>query len=796
MAKRLIRYVIKVQGMVQGIGFRPFVANLASSLGIKGTVRNTGAAVLIEVEGRPEATEEFLLRLKREAPPLAHIRFIDVTKAPVMHETEFSIAESAAAPLESVFPLPDLGICAECERELFEPHNRRYRYPLINCTQCGPRFTITEKLPYDRKHTSMKAFPLCPACHREYTDPMNRRYHAEPISCPQCGPGIRLLDGEGRPIETSDLFNQLHQALLQGKVVAVKGIGGFHLMCDAKSEEAVQRLRRRKKRDPKPLALMIRDIETIRKYCHLSIVEERILASEKRPILLLRKKDTTGLADGIAPNNRYLGIMLPYTPIHHLLFHTESPREGNSLDSLVATSGNLSHEPISYRDAEAVSGLAGIADYLLLHDREILVPADDSVLGIFRGEEYPLRRARGYVPLPVDCAKLSSLWESEKKPIPSILACGGQLKNTFCINQGKQFFLSQHIGDLENLKTYEAFIKGIAHFQSLLGVIPEAVAFDRHPDYLSTEYASSSDIPIKIPIQHHKAHIASCMADNGLDEKVIGVAFDGSGYGEDGAVWGGEFFVGDYNEFTRFGHFEYVKMPGGDAAVREPWRMALAYIYGAGLPLESAGTFYGVKIRGVPFLNAVPSDKIWMVHHLLSKDAHSPLTSSVGRLFDGVSALLGIQSTVYYEGQAAVTLENMAVCTDDETYPIILSKDCRPFVIGWRPMVQEIVSDMAAGVPASRIAGKFHRSVARSILEACLAIALETGLTKVVLGGGVFQNMILLQESVRLLETHGFQVFVHHQVPTNDGGIALGQAVMAMAHLKKITSDNELNDTY
>lgn len=780
----MVRYNIKIQGIVQGVGFRPFVYNLAHSLGLNGNVRNTGAAVLIDIEGDNETLEVFLHRLRHDAPSLSSIRFIDISTLPLRFYSDFTIQESTSDDMEQLFLSPDLAICPDCKRELQCMDDRRYQYPLINCTQCGPRFTITQRLPYDRVNTTMKAFPMCLACHREYTDPADRRYHAQPVACFNCGPSVKLINRDGRQIEEKDIFAHVRQALLRGKIIAVKGIGGYHLFCDAKNDEVVKTLRNRKHRDQKPLALMVKDQRVAEQYCWISEAERLIMESPKRPIVLLRKKDNIKLSDAIAPNNQYLGMMLPYAPMHLLLFHGEKDNIGErSIDVLVATSGNVSSEPIAYQDQEAVDGLKEIADLILLHNREILTHADDSVVRVFRGEAFPIRRSRGYVPLPVDCSEIASLWNPERSQSPTILACGGELKNTFCLNHGSNFYLSQHMGDLENLKTLQAFEKGITHFEEILGVTPQAIAFDLHPDYLSTNYALSHKVQVKIPIQHHHAHIASCMADNSLDEPIIGVALDGTGYGEDGHIWGGEFFTGDFSGFTRAGHLDYVMMPGGEAAIREPWRMALSHLFAADINMTKSEAFYGVKIDKSYFLNDIPSDRIWMVYALLQKAVHSPLTSSAGRLFDAVSALLGIQSTVYYEGQAAIELESLARQHGMEPYQYTIDSSIQPFTVRVKGIIAGIVKDIIQSKPIAEIAGRFHQTMACLVKEACDTMRCNTGLSKVILSGGVFQNMNLLTRTVHLLEINGFQVFIHHQVPPNDGGIALGQAVMAMRQL-------------
>lgn len=780
---KMIAYRIKVEGIVQGVGFRPFVYRLALELGLTGIVYNIGAAVIIEVEGRDEQLQEFVSRLSAEAPVLSDIKRVVLSEQPVLPYPDFQIRESHSDSGAAIFIAPDVSICRDCCRELYDPENPRYLYPFINCTNCGPRFTIIKGLPYDRVHTTMDSFTMCPNCHKEYTDAKDRRYHAQPISCYQCGPSLVLLDSNGEPVAGGNKVNIARALLAEGKIIALKGIGGYHLVCDARNGAAVERLRCRKQRDRKPFAIMAKNEEVAASLCHLSPMEQELLLSPKRPIVLLRRRKETDLPAEIAPGNPYLGVMLPYTPLHLLLFNSGRQDEF-SLDVLVVTSGNRSELPIFYKDSEALSGLKDIADFFLTHDREIFIRADDSVTRVFREKEYVIRRSRGYVPLPLQCEVAGGLTSSEES-VPQVLACGGQMKNTFCINRGDQFYLSQYIGDLDDWETFQSYQESIRHFQRMLESQPRVVAHDLHPDYLSTRYALEQEISSKIGVQHHQAHIASCMAENNLEEPVLGVAFDGTGYGEDGHIWGGEFFAGSYSSFLRKGHLEYLPMPGGEAAIREPWRMALGLLTGAGVEWEPAEEQSGVKVGVHTLFEDIGREQLVMVKTMLAKGLNTPLTSSAGRLFDAVSALLGIVRKASFEGEAAIALEYEAESQRDTGryhFDFQSSGDC--FCVSFRAMIREILCDLADAVPLGVIGARFHRTLAIVIGEACRRMREQTGLNKVVLSGGVFQNMLLLELTVSQLESGGFQVFTHSKVPANDGGIALGQAMIALARIQ------------
>lgn len=764
---------IHITGIVQGVGFRPFVYNLAHSLFLKGRVRNAGADVIIEVEGPQDSLDTFVQRIKSDPPPLSKIKSVDVKSIEFVGYSDFEIETSSRGENGKVYISPDVGVCKDCERELFDAKDRRYLYPFINCTNCGPRFTIIKGVPYDRPLTTMDRFEMCDTCAVEYKNPADRRYHAQPVSCYRCGPRLQLLDSRGETTSSEDIIEDTRRLIAAGYIIAVKGLGGYHLVCDAHNAEAVKRLIKRKIRDDKPFALMVKNYKTAMQYCQINDEEKKLLESERKPIVLLRKREGLKLPEEIAPGNPYLGIMLPYTPVHLLLFHSGTSHLGDArFSALVATSGNRSSEPIYYKDEDAIENLKDIADYFLTNDREIYIRTDDSVTRVALGKEYIIRRARGYVPFPVTCEIFN------KGKIPAVLACGGELKNTFCLNKGNEFYISHHIGDLENAETLTSFEQGIEHFQKMFGIEYEAVAYDLHPEYLSTKYAVDLNVKNKIAVQHHQAHIASCMADNDLEGNVIGVAFDGTGYGEDGNLWGGEFFTGSYKGFKRAAHLEYVPMPGGEKAIKEPWRMAVSYLYSLPGPKLEMKELLG-------FFPEVDEAGISAVHMMIDKKINAPLTSSVGRLFDAVSALLGIRSRIRYEGQAAIELEYAAAKESFEPYHCEINGNEGIFRICTSSIIKSIIEDRRSGVPIPVISSKFHTTVAVMVEKICSLIRQDTGLRRVVLSGGVFQNITLLEQCVRALTNCGFEVYTHSRVPSNDGGISLGQAVMAAAKFMK-----------
>jgi hydrogenase maturation protein HypF len=936
----MIKHVnIKINGIVQGVGFRPFVHNIANELGINGWVRNIGTSVEIEAQGKDSVILLFIEKLRNEAPPMARVQKIEI--ADKTNKTDnfqlnykFQILESSEQESLSNnrLILPDLNVCEDCLAEMNNPNDRRYEYPFINCTNCGPRFSIITDIPYDRKNTTMDKFVMCEDCLKEYNDPTDRRFHAQPVACPACGPQLRLLDNKGMPIQTlidSELGENVIEIavnlLKQGNIIAIKGLGGFHLACDALNLEAVKELRIRKKRDGKPFALMADSIDTIKELCNVSLQEEKLLSSIERPIVLLERhliknkkvkffpnnineiniiyessdinksnnlnesnvtneRNEKNCFDYIAADTNTLGIMLPYTPLQYLLLKDE-------LKLLVMTSGNVSGEPVCYKDDEAIKRLSGIADYFIVHNREINTRTDDSVYRSFKGRNYPIRRSKGFVPLSIGSDFFEDVEFSHSRVVESsnsdnilrekgvlfksflkegkfvdvaVLAFGGELKNVFCIMKNGKAFLSHHIGDLENLETLEAFESGIEHFKTILDINPKIIACDLHPDYMSTKYAVdlvnkgnnlyceiNNEISehILIKVQHHHAHIASCMAENELQGDVIGIAFDGTGYGDDGNIWGGEFLIASYTAYERYAHFDYVMLPGGDKAVREPWRMAVSYLRKAGLSFEkikrllmieseqpSVLEIDEVKSKEINSENLkigkkdskyLNSEKLRMLKMQLEKGINCPLTSSIGRLFDGVSALLGLCYKAEYEGQAAILLEAEAkkalekrklefkLCLDRDAdkshkktrkieasyehtynsfaksisyrgmlhidfYQMGNNGDVQSLLIDQTHLFQGIVEDLDKGVDIGIIALKFHYAVAELCLEMCEKIKKERNLNKVALSGGVFQNMLLLEIVVDMLEVAGFEVYTHSLVPTNDGGISLGQAIVAL----------------
>jgi hydrogenase maturation protein HypF len=752
------RRAIDVSGIVQGVGFRPFIYDLATRLGLNGFVRNQTGGVLIEVEGEAHSLDRFLVELQSKPPPLARIDEVSWESRFPQGDPHFRIEASEHGSAGPIFISPDVATCDDCLRELFDPRDRRYRYPFLNCTNCGPRFTIIRDSPYDRVRTTMASFVMCPACHAEYEDPDNRRFHAQPTACPRCGPRLEALDTHGQALKVEDPLAHAVDALRLEMIVALKGVGGYHLACRADSASAVAELRRRKHRDEKPLAVMVEDSRAAHEICEVGPGEHALLVSLRRPIVLLRRKPGAPVADQVAPGNPFLGVVLPYSPLHHLLLRD---MKGTPL---VMTSGNRSDEPIAYEDHDARERLSGIADVILTHDRPIHLRCDDSVTQWVAGEELPLRRSRGYAPeplgLPVSC----------RRPT---LAAGGQLKATFALGRGRHAFLSHHLGDLDHYEAYRAYVEAIEHYERLFALRPELIVHDLHPDYSSTRYAREREGPIPLlGVQHHHAHIASCMADNGLDEPVIGVAFDGTGYGTDGAVWGGEFFTGDYREFNRAAHLRYVAMPGGEQAVREPWRMAAAFLADAG--------------EGDDLLKGrVPATAIATVRLLIDRRLNAPMTSSAGRLFDGVAALAGVRDRISFEGQAAMELEWLASqVSADGVYPFDILEpplEGSPLQIDTRPLFVELAAERRLGRDAAVIGRRFHSTLAEVISQVCSRLRERSGLEVVVLSGGVFLNTLLTTETSARLMKQGFRVYRHHRVPPGDGGLSLGQIAIAAA---------------
>ena len=798
---------VLVAGAVQGVGFRPFVHALATGLDLAGEVRNTSVGVEVRVEGSVEALDAFVARLVDDAPPLALVEDLSWVSAVPRGVSGFRITASEPGRRVDTLVTADAATCDDCLAEILDSRDRRYRYPFTNCTNCGPRFTITREVPYDRPATTMSTFRMCPDCEREYDDPRDRRFHAQPNACPVCGPrlGLQLLgrpsQGGGPPppsaamvsptVHGDEALRETVTLLLGGGVAAVKGLGGYHLVCDATNAASVAALRARKHRDEKPFAVMVASLDEARRYCDVSVAEADLLTSARRPIVLLERTDgAASLADEIAPGMTTYGFFLPYTPLHHLLL-------ADAGRPLVMTSGNLSDEPIAYQDDEAAARLASLADALLSHDRPIHMRTDDSVARVFRSQPYLMRRSRGYAPLPVGFSGSPR----------EILAVGAHLKNTFCLTRGSRAFLSHHIGDLENLETLHSLREGVDHFSRLFALAPEVVAHDLHPDYLSSrfarEYARERDLPL-IAVQHHEAHVASVMADARHEGPVIGVAFDGSGLGADGAVWGGEFFVGSPGGFSRAGHLESVPLPGGDAAVREPWRMAvvlLDHLYRGDDMRPDASLEADERIADTFLRLPKAGDFSTYPWRLMVQAARrglgSPLTSSAGRLFDGVSALLGLRHRVAYEGQAAILLEAAArrgfgvTGLPDPAGPAPWVCDARhspnmPAVLPVDPFVRGVLDDLRAGTALEQIAARFHHTLAAATADLAAGLARRHAVDTVALGGGVFQNLLLLELVVARLEAAGLRPLVHRAVPTNDGGLCLGQAEVAAALLGRV----------
>jgi hydrogenase maturation protein HypF len=774
---------ISLRGVVQGVGFRPFVYNLAESFGLCGWVLNNSGGVEIQVEGATDTLDSFVVALRAKAPPLAHIEALETKNVPVRGYDHFEIRHSERQEGHYQLVSPDIATCPDCLRELLDPGDRRYRYPFTNCTNCGPRFTIIADIPYDRPNTTMRVFPMCPDCQREYDDPRDRRFHAQPNACPVCGPRVELVQSSRFQVPGSefrvpgpDTLFQAASLIRDGAILAIKGLGGFHLACDATNSDAVRTLRARKRRPDKPFAVMMETLEEVKRHCRVSLAEENLLTSPQCPIVLLSWRPTSDVAKEVAPRYQHLGVMLPYTPLHHILLRDVGR-------PLVMTSGNLTEEPIAAENDEAMQRLGHLADAFLLHNRDIYARYDDAVWFVpaisaaqavddprkpqlATHDPQPIRRARGYAPFPI------------KVPFQmgQILACGAEIKNTFCLTRDEYAFVSQHIGDMENLETLEHYQRTVELYKHLFRVKPEVVAYDLHPDYLATRYARDQlafDLQ-PAAVQHHHAHLAACLADNGWekdDGPVIGVVLDGTGYGADGHIWGGEWLVGDYRRYHRAAHLEYLPLPGGDAATRNPWRIAFSYLY----------TLLG-KVPQLALPEGVEA-QIQLLRQQLDRQVNCPRTSSMGRLFDAVSALLGVCTQTSYEAQAAIELEQIANCDLQSaicsSYPfqVEMAQDGR--IVRLQEMFVALVEDVERGVPAAEIGWRFHCTVTHMIVQVCQTIAEETGLRTVALSGGCFQNRVLLRLAAPALRSAGLDVLLHRQVPCNDGGLSLGQATIA-----------------
>lgn len=748
----IVRARVVLLGAVQGVGFRPFVHRLATALGLSGWVSNSLQGVMAEVEGPAAAVQQFLLRLEPERPSQARILSCESVYLEPAGYAGFEIRASEAQGETLALVMPDLATCAECRRELFDPHNRRYRYPFINCTHCGPRFSIIESMPYDRPRTTMRHFEMCPACRAEYENPADRRFHAQPNACPVCGPQLALWAPSGEVwAERAEALHQAEEVLRDGRIVAVKGLGGFHLMVDARNPEAVARLRQRKQREEKPFALMFPTLAQVEGVCEVNPLAARLLQSVEAPIVLLRRRAGGGLAENVAPENPHLGVMLPYTPLHHLWM-------ADLGFPVVATSGNLSDEPICTDEREALRRLAGIADVLLVHNRPIARPVDDSLVRVMLGRELMLRRARGYAPLPVTL----------RAGLPPALAFGAHLKTTVAVAAGRHVFLSQHLGDLETAEARQAYQRALADLPALLGQTPRLAVCDLHPDYVSTQLARKSGLPCRA-VQHHAAHVAACVAENEVDAPVLGVSWDGTGYGVDHTIWGGEFILLQATQWRRVGHLRPFPLPGGEAAVREPRRSALGALF----------ALWGVPVferDDGPWREAFRADEWRALRSMLERGLNCPLTTSAGRLFDAVAALAGLRQVTRFEGQAAMELEWAAAGWEGEAiYPYQVQEGAGGnWVLDWGPLVEAVLAAVQQKLPTAQIAGTFHQT----LVDGIVAVARRVGVEHVALTGGCFQNRRLTESAVAALRAAGFRPLWHQRVPPNDGGIALGQVVL------------------
>ncbi|MCB2292808.1 carbamoyltransferase HypF [Clostridium algoriphilum] len=759
------RSFIVVEGIVQGVGFRPFVYNLANKLDLKGWVNNNSEGVYIDIEGFEEDIDKFLHCLKNDPPPLARIEKISVKNDKILNYCDFEIRESQQRLDKITFISPDVATCSECSEDILNFNNRRKGYAFTNCTNCGPRFSIIKELPYDREKTTMSGFKMCKECNSEYLDPTNRRFHAQPNACAKCGPELWIEDFKGNKLDIENPISFAQNMLIEGKILAIKGLGGFHLACDGLNETAVNNLRERKKRPFKPLAVMMKDIETVKKYCSVNQLEEKILTGIKKPIVILGQNESYNLSQNIAPNQRTIGVMLPYTPIHILLF-------SEKLKVLVMTSANTNGLPIEYKADSARDGLSGIVDYFLQHNREIHVPVDDSVLKVVDEKQTIIRRARGYVPEPF-----------KANNIKNILACGSNMKNTFCIGKEDFLFLSQFNGNLENLETFDHYKNNVEHFKNIFSFSPEFIAHDMHPDYMSTKYALKYNLP-KIAVQHHHAHIVSNMFENNLKQKVIGVCFDGTGYGSDGKIWGGEFLICNHLEFARVAHLDYIKMSGGEKAIKEPWRMAVSYIYKALSKQKSKK-----EVNDIIF--NMYGDKAIKLINVLNSNINCIETSSMGRLFDAISNIIGITDVVTYEGQASIELEAISNMDVEESYTYkVIKRDM--YIIEPYEMINEIIRDKIEGKSSKGIASKFQNTIVNLTVSICMSVREDSGINEVSLSGGVFQNCFLLKKISRDLKVNNFEVYTHKDLPSNDGGLAIGQIIIANA----IIENDLLNDEY
>ena len=748
------RIFIKVEGIVQGVGFRPFVYNLAISLNLNGWVNNNSEGVYIDIEGDNDKVVSFMRNLEQNPPPLSRIENITSSSLPICNYSTFTIKESEKSQNSITLISPDIATCDDCTKDILDPNNRRYKYPFTNCTNCGPRFSIIKSIPYDRDKTTMKDFIMCSECEDEYTNPLDRRFHAQPNACSECGPKVWLEDNKGMEISSAiDPIAFAQKLLTEGKILAIKGLCGFHLVCNGKNDRAVSLLRERKLRPHKPFAVMMKDIAAASKYCMINSLEEDLLTGIRKPIVLLNQKAEYNLPESIAPNQKTLGVMLPYTPLHQLLFNED-------IEVLIMTSANIYGLPLEYDNKSARENLSSLVDFFLMHNRDIYIPVDDSVVKVVDNELRMIRRARGYAPEPFR-VNLNN----------KILACGPNMKNTFSISKENLLFVSQHNGDLENIETYNHYKRNIEHFKDIFLFSPDYVACDLHPNYTSTHYAEEYGVKT-ISVQHHHAHIASCLVENHLDKKVIGIAYDGTGFGTDNKIWGGEFLICDLKSFTRAAHLDYVKIPGGEKAIEEPWRMGTSYLYSAFEKLGASNNEYLndtlVKLYG--------SEASALIK-ILDKNINCVETSSMGRLFDAVSSMLNIRRKVTYEGQASIELEAVIErdCEEYYNYSISHNRDKDLYNIEVYTTILDILKDLNNNISVSTISSKFHNTVIHFTLEMCKILREKTRINDIVLSGGVFQNSYLLEKTIRILKSYDFTVYSHNQIPSNDGGISVGQ---------------------
>ena len=752
----MIAKKIVVKGIVQGVGFRPFIYKNATKNNLKGFVNNTSKGVFIEVEGYEEDITSFIEEIKHKPPVLSKVTDIKIIDKEIEGYTNFKIIESKEEEEAITLLSPDIATCDDCLKDISDVNNRSYRYPFTNCTNCGPRFSITKKVPYDRENTTMDVFQMCSECREEYNDPLNRRFHAQPNGCSKCGPRVYICNKEGNEIISNDPIKDIAKEIKNGKIVAIKGIGGFHLACDAKNKEVINELRKRKKRPRKPLAVMMRDIETVKKYCDVNELEERILLGNKKPILLLDKKRNSLLPKELTNyQNGKLGVMLPYTPVHHILFSED-------IDILVMTSANISGEPMVYKNHEAIEKLKGIADFYLMNNRHIYIPIDDSVSRVILGKERVLRNARGYAPKSM-----------EIKDMAYSIALGANSNNTFAIANNENIFFSNYIGDLANYNTWQHYINSLEHMKGIYKIDPKSYFYDLHPNFYQNELLKEIKTK-KIGIQHHHAHIVACMAEHSLEEEVIGIAFDGTGYGIDGKLWGGEFFICDKERFKRLAHLNYVALPGGEGAIREPWKIAISYLY---------DIFKEDYAAYVP--KHLQEKKHQIITEIIKKDINSPKASSIGRLFDAVAALLGFDAKITFQGEAAIDLENLC-CRDDQSfYQYNISLEDGIYIIDCKPLIKSVVIEVIDGIDKELIARRFHNTIIKFTIELCEILRKEYNLSSVVLSGGVFQNEILLINVYKELIKRDFKVYIHEQIPANDEGISIGQMIIGNEILKK-----------